>query len=230
MPAFPEAAQDRAGRTSSCGATWPTPPRHPRPSGPAWSPSCPTGRSCGWPGRRSRIGRCGTSTGLLEQFEASVVAAAAQVHWARDAEEANRIVTDLVRGARRRRGGQGQVDGHPGDRAQRGPGRRRASPRWETDLAELIVQLGDDLPSHILVPAIHRNRAEIREIFLREMAGRPAAPRPHRRAAPAGRGRPAAPAAQVPARQGRASPAPTSRSPRPARWSSSSPRATAGCA
>ena len=47
---------------------------------------------------------------------------------------------------------------------------------WETDLAELIVQLGDDLPSHILVPAIHRNRAEIRQIFLDHMAaaGRPA--------------------------------------------------------
>ena len=40
---------------------------------------------------------------------------------------------------------------------------------WETDLAELIVQLGDDLPSHILVPAIHRNRAEIREIFRARM-------------------------------------------------------------
>ncbi len=49
---------------------------------------------------------------------------------------------------------------------------------WETDLAELIVQLGDDLPSHILVPAIHRNRAEIKEIFQRSMAdaGRPAPP------------------------------------------------------
>ena len=34
------------------------------------------------------------------------------------------------------------------------------------------MQLGDDLPSHILVPAIHRNRAEIREIFQRRMAGR----------------------------------------------------------
>ena len=42
---------------------------------------------------------------------------------------------------------------------------------WETDLAELIVQLGEDLPAHILVPAIHRNRAEIREIFRRRMAG-----------------------------------------------------------
>ena len=44
---------------------------------------------------------------------------------------------------------------------------------WETDLAELIVQLGDDLPSHILVPAIHRNRAEIREIFRRSMEDAP---------------------------------------------------------
>jgi L-lactate dehydrogenase complex protein LldF len=40
----------------------------------------------------------------------------------------------------------------------------------ETDLAELIVQLDHDKPSHILVPAIHKNRAQVREIFLREMA------------------------------------------------------------
>ena len=33
------------------------------------------------------------------------------------------------------------------------------------------MQLGHDKPSHILVPAIHRNRSEIREIFLREMPG-----------------------------------------------------------
>jgi L-lactate dehydrogenase complex protein LldF len=33
------------------------------------------------------------------------------------------------------------------------------------------VQLGNDRPSHILVPAIHRNRAEIRDLFRREMPG-----------------------------------------------------------
>jgi len=44
----------------------------------------------------------------------------------------------------------------------------------ETDLAELIVQLGHDRPSHILVPAIHRNRNQIRDIFLREMPDAPA--------------------------------------------------------
>jgi L-lactate dehydrogenase complex protein LldF len=44
---------------------------------------------------------------------------------------------------------------------------------YETDLAELIVQLGHDKQSHILVPAIHKNRSEIREIFLREMPSAP---------------------------------------------------------
>jgi L-lactate dehydrogenase complex protein LldF len=38
------------------------------------------------------------------------------------------------------------------------------------------VQLGDDRPSHILVPAIHYNRAEIRDIFRDRMGswGKPA--------------------------------------------------------
>jgi len=40
---------------------------------------------------------------------------------------------------------------------------------YETDLAELIIQLGQDQPSHIVVPALHKNRAQIREIFRREM-------------------------------------------------------------
>jgi L-lactate dehydrogenase complex protein LldF len=40
----------------------------------------------------------------------------------------------------------------------------------ETDLAELILQLDGDWSSHILVPALHRNRAEIRDIFRRTIA------------------------------------------------------------
>ena len=72
----------------------------------------------------------------------------------------------------------------------------------ETDLAELIVQLADDRPSHILVPAIHRGRAEIRDIFAARMAGRRPR-RADRRARGAGRRRPGAPARGVPARAGR---------------------------
>ena len=40
---------------------------------------------------------------------------------------------------------------------------------YETDLAELIIQLGQDQPSHIVVPALHKNRQQIRDIFRREM-------------------------------------------------------------
>ena len=39
----------------------------------------------------------------------------------------------------------------------------------ETDLAELIVQLGHDRPSHIVVPALHKNRHQVRELFARTM-------------------------------------------------------------
>ena len=105
---------------------------------------------------------------LLEQLEESVTAAGGQVHWARDAEEAGEIVTALVleRGAQEvlkvksmatQEIGLNEALAHAGIRA------------IESDLAELIVQLAEDTPSHILVPAIHRNRAEIREIFLAAM-------------------------------------------------------------
>jgi L-lactate dehydrogenase complex protein LldF len=111
----------------------------------------------------------------LEQLETAVTAAGGHVHWAEDAEEANRIVTDLVRAT-----GETEVVKVKSMATQEidlNSALAAAGIRaYETDLAELIVQLGDDRPSHILVPAIHRNRSEIREIFLRHMAswGRPA--------------------------------------------------------
>ena len=38
---------------------------------------------------------------------------------------------------------------------------------YETDLAEIILQLGEEEPSHIVVPALHINRSQVREIFAR---------------------------------------------------------------
>ena len=104
----------------------------------------------------------------LEQVEAAVTAAGGHVHWAADADEANHLVTELVRMT-----GETEVVKVKSmatqeiglNQALEGAGIHA----YETDLAELIVQLGDDLPSHILVPAIHRNRTEIRDIFRREM-------------------------------------------------------------
>ncbi|WP_435581649.1 lactate utilization protein B [Amycolatopsis thermoflava] len=111
----------------------------------------------------------------LLRLEKSLTDRGATVHWARDAAEACEIVASIAK--------QHAVDEvvKVKSMATQEIGLNEALAAqgitaWETDLAELIVQLGDDLPSHILVPAIHRNRAEIREIFRDKMAaaGRPA--------------------------------------------------------
>ncbi|WP_374984988.1 lactate utilization protein B [Streptomyces fradiae] len=111
----------------------------------------------------------------LVLLERSVTAAGGTVHWAADAAEANRIVTGLVKatGEREVVKVKSMATQEIGlNEALEAEGVRA----YETDLAELIVQLGRDRPSHILVPAIHRNRGEIRDVFAREMAawGRPA--------------------------------------------------------
>jgi L-lactate dehydrogenase complex protein LldF len=106
----------------------------------------------------------------LERLEAAVTARGGTVHWARDAAEANATVTQLVRAA-----GADEVVkvkslatdeiGLNAALAQAGIA------AYETDLAELIVQLAEDRPSHILVPAIHRNRAEIAALFRARLPG-----------------------------------------------------------
>jgi L-lactate dehydrogenase complex protein LldF len=112
---------------------------------------------------------------LLTQLEERVVAAGGVVHWARDAAEANAIVVDIARTHAVPE--VVKVKSMATQEIELNAALESAGiPAWETDLAELIVQLGHDLPSHILVPAIHRNRREIRDIFTAEMAavGRPA--------------------------------------------------------
>jgi L-lactate dehydrogenase complex protein LldF len=107
---------------------------------------------------------------LLEQLESRVQARGGVVHWARDAAEANAIITRLVlaTGAAEVVKVKSMVTQEIGlNEALESAG----ITAHETDLAELIVQLGHDKPSHILVPAIHRGRSEIRDIFVREMPG-----------------------------------------------------------
>jgi iron-sulfur cluster protein len=105
---------------------------------------------------------------LLVELQERVEAAGGHVHFARDAAEANAIVTRLVQAT----GAREVVKVKSMTTAEIGLNDALAVAgidARETDLAELIVQLGDDLPSHIVVPAIHRNRAEIRDTFIAEM-------------------------------------------------------------
>ncbi|MBV9405326.1 MAG: iron-sulfur cluster-binding protein [Acidobacteriaceae bacterium] len=104
----------------------------------------------------------------LEDFERNVTKAGGQVHWARNAEEANGIITEII-------------GDHAGDEVIKVKTmtshethlntylEEHGITPHETDLADLIVQLGNDSGSHIVVPALHINRVQIREIFERRM-------------------------------------------------------------
>jgi L-lactate dehydrogenase complex protein LldF len=104
----------------------------------------------------------------LLALEAAVVSAGGVVHWANDGNEGCSIVAGIARSH-----GVSEVvkvksivtDEIKLNEALAASGVRAV----ETDLAELIIQLGDDVQSHILVPAIHKNRAEIRDLFAREL-------------------------------------------------------------
>jgi L-lactate dehydrogenase complex protein LldF len=104
----------------------------------------------------------------LLQLEAAVRRAGGQVHWAGDAQEANTIVTRIVQGHRARE--VIKVKSLTTDEIKLNAALADAGiTAIETDLAELIIQLAGEHSSHILVPAIHKNRAEIRALFQRRL-------------------------------------------------------------
>lgn len=104
----------------------------------------------------------------LVTLEESVTRAGGVVHWAADAAEARRIIVDLVKAH-----GAEQVikiKSMTTDEVELNPALEAAGVRpFETDLADMIVQMAHEKPSHLLVPAIHKNRAEIGALFRREM-------------------------------------------------------------
>ena len=106
--------------------------------------------------------------GYLEQFEAACTAAGGQVHWARDADEANQIVTGIIQSHKQTE--IIKVKTMTSDETRLNVALEAAGiTPWETDLADLIIQLGHDKPSHIVVPALHKNKSEIRQLFLEKM-------------------------------------------------------------
>ena len=104
----------------------------------------------------------------LLQLEQKVTDAGGRVHWAADADEANRIVSELVKAT-----GSSEVikvKSMATEEIRLNEALERSNvSAIETDLAELIIQLAKEPSSHILVPAIHKNRAEIRELFIRTL-------------------------------------------------------------
>jgi L-lactate dehydrogenase complex protein LldF len=104
----------------------------------------------------------------LEQFESRCTAAGGVVHWALDAAEARSIIIGILRDERASE--VIKIKTMTSAEIQLNPALEAANIHAiETDLAELILQLGDDEPSHIVVPALHVNRSQVREIFARRM-------------------------------------------------------------
>jgi L-lactate dehydrogenase complex protein LldF len=104
----------------------------------------------------------------LQQFEEACVGAGGRVHWARDADEANRIIVEIIQAHNATE--VIKVKTMTSDEVSLNSALEAAGiTPYETDLADLIVQLGEDKPSHIVVPALHRNKMEIRRVFLEKM-------------------------------------------------------------
>ncbi len=107
----------------------------------------------------------------LVQLEASVTRAGGQVHWARDAAEANKIITEIA--SRHEAREVVKIKSLTTDEIGLNEAlHEHGIEAIETDLAELIIQLAGERSSHILVPAIHKNRSEIRELFTKRLGAK----------------------------------------------------------
>src|SRR5579862_3979105 len=104
----------------------------------------------------------------LEQFEERCTAAGGVVHWAADAEQARHIILEILK--QEKADEVIKIKTMTSAEIQLNPALEAAGVRtYETDLAEIILQLGEGEPSHIVVPALHVNRSQVREIFARRM-------------------------------------------------------------
>ncbi len=100
----------------------------------------------------------------LERYEAAVIAAGGQVHWARDAEEARRIILGICKrvDAKTVTKGKSMVSEEIGlNEALIEQGMEVV----ETDLGEYIIQLAHEPPSHIIVPAVHKTKEQVSDLF-----------------------------------------------------------------
>jgi L-lactate dehydrogenase complex protein LldF len=101
---------------------------------------------------------------LLEQFEANAKALGVHVHWAVDGDDHNRIVHDILKQHDVRRIVKSKSmlteECHLNPFLE-----QHGYEVVDTDLGERIVQLRNESPSHIVLPAIHIRKEEVGECF-----------------------------------------------------------------
>ncbi len=108
----------------------------------------------------------------LEQFERNATANGMVVHWARDAAEHNQIVLDIL--AAHEATILVKSKSMLTDECEMRPFlENRGIEIIETDLGERIQQLDGEPPSHIVVPAVHKLRSDVAEVFSRTIGTDP---------------------------------------------------------
>ena len=101
---------------------------------------------------------------LLERLEARCTQNGIQVHWAETCEQANQLILGLLqaRGAKTLVKGKSMVSEEMHLNAFL---EQHGIEALESDLGEYIIQLDDETPSHIIMPAIHKNKDQIARQF-----------------------------------------------------------------
>ena len=109
---------------------------------------------------------------LLEQLEEKCTRNGIQVHWAETTSEANHHVLRIMKAHRATRlaKGKSMVSEEMGLNEFLHQNGIEAT---ETDLGEFIIQLNNEKPSHIIVPAIHKNKEQIAQIFHKKIPDTP---------------------------------------------------------
>jgi iron-sulfur cluster protein len=98
---------------------------------------------------------------LVDEVTEAVEANGGTVYLADDAADANRYITEVVDGRTAVKSKSMTSEEIEVNEALEADG----ADVWETDLAEFVLQIADEAPSHIVAPAIHKSREEIAELF-----------------------------------------------------------------
>ncbi len=101
---------------------------------------------------------------LLEQLEAKLVANGIHVHWAENAQQANEITLQILKSKNAKNvvKGKSMVSEEVEMNHYL---EKKGINITESDLGEFIIQLADETPSHIVMPAVHKNRQQIAQLF-----------------------------------------------------------------
>jgi L-lactate dehydrogenase complex protein LldF len=102
--------------------------------------------------------------GYLLRYEAQVIARGGQVHWAADAEAARDIILAICRKSEAKTITKGKS--MVSEEIALNPALEAAGYQvMETDLGEYIIQLAQEPPSHIIVPAVHKTKEQVGDLF-----------------------------------------------------------------